>query len=51
MVALEYYFNLLISVYGYEWQSLVMYDYLLLTCLWMGIIGYVWLQMVIEFYL
>ena len=51
MVALEYYFNLLIFVCGYEWRSLVMYDYLLLTCLWMVIIGYVWLQMVIEFYL
>ena len=51
MMTIEYYLNLLIFIYDYEWQSLVMYDYLLLTCLWMVIIGYVWLQMVIEFYL
>ena len=43
MVALEYYYNLLIFVYCYEWQSLVMYGYLLLTML---MDGYHWLCMV-----
>ena len=47
VVALEYYSNLLIFVYGYEWQSLVMYGYLLLTML---MDGYHWLCMVTDGY-